>query len=208
MITDNKLYLADRAEVTATGLAPKVIDMGSVTASFPQRPFYAVLVCHGAGSKNLQIKLLTADSATPTTDYVDMISSGVIAKEGLVRGAVYALPLPVLPSGLAKRYLVGKFVVGGTADGNETIADLGHGEELTPADGVTVRKPAAVGEKIADAANTYSLIITDQITEMKPWKFLDVMEDWDRTSAPDVGSSSSDAVTASETTSTKAASTK
>ncbi len=200
MITDNKLYMADHANVTTTGLAPKVLDMG-VANSFPMRPFYAVLICHGAGSKDLQLKLLTADSATPNTDYVEMISSGVIDKKGLVRGAVYALPLPVLPSALAKQYLIGKFVVGGTPDGNGTLADLGHAEELTPASGITVRRPMLVGEKVADEADTYSLLITDQITEMKPWKFLDVMESWDRTAAPDVGSATSEKTTSSSSSS-------
>lgn len=203
MITDNKLFLADHASVTTTGLAPHILDMG-VANNFPERPFYAVLICHGAASKSLQIKLLTSDSASPTTDYVEMISTGVIAKEGLVRGAVYALPLPKLPSALAKQYLVGKFVVGGTPDGNETLADLGHATELTPASGITVRKPMVIGEKVEDMANTYSLLITDQITEMKPWKFLDVMENWDRTTAPDVGSATSDATGTSETSSGKA----
>lgn len=199
MILDNKLFLADHAEVKATGIAPNTVDLG-VNATFPQRPFYAVLICHGKGAKNLQLKLITSDAKNPTTDYVEMISSGVIDKAGLVRGAVYAVPLPILPSGLTKRYLGAKFVVGGTVDGNGSISDLGHSEEVSITNGVTLSKPALVGAKVVDMNDTYSLVITDQITEYKPWKFLDVMENWDRTNAPAVGSATSDTETTTPTT--------
>lgn len=185
MITDNKLYFADREAITTTKVLGKVLDLG-VETSLPLRPFYLVLICHGPASNNVKMKLITCDATTPGTDFVEMLSTGTIDKKGLVRGAIYALPLPILPSGLCKRYLGVKLEIGGTADGDKTLADLCQVLEPSVADiSETVPKaPRPVGEHYSDKANTFSILITDQIHEMKPWKFLDIAAFFDPTTAP------------------------
>lgn len=186
MITDNKLYLADRQEVTSTQLATNCLDM-RVETTFGGRPFFAVLVSHGQATHSIQISIITSDTAD-FTSYTTLVTSGQVATEGLTRGAVYALALPILPMGLLKRYVGVKFIVDGAVDGDGTLDDLctilDKPALATEIDTIPATIPA--GKTMPDQPDVYSVVINDSVHEYKPWKFLDVALEWDPTTAPNV----------------------
>lgn len=184
MITDNKLYLADREEVTATGMAPKCLDL-RVRTALGEKPFFAVLVSHGQASHSVQLSIVTSDDSTMAT-YTTLLTSGVIASEGLTRGAVYAVPLPVLPMGLMQRYLGVRFILDGTDDGGGSMDDLCTVLDEPALESELTEIPYIIpaGKTMPDQEDTYSVVITDALPEYKPWEFLDVALAWDPSTAP------------------------
>lgn len=199
MITDNKLYLSDRQEVTATAMATNCIDL-RVETTIGERQFYAVLVSHGKGAHKLQLAMVTSDKADFTT-FTTLVTSGQIAADGLTRGAIYALSVPQLPMGMLKRYLGVKYIVDGTVDGAGTLDDLCTvlDKPVLTADVTEIPATIPAGVTMPDKADTYSLVLTDALHEFKPWKFLDVALPWDPSTAPALTPSGSEGGSAVDT---------
>lgn len=184
MITDNKLYLSDRQEVTATAMAKNCIDL-RVETTIGERQFYAVLVSHGQATHKIQLAMVTSDTSDFAT-FTTLVTSGQIAADGLTRGAIYALSVPRLPMGMLKRYLGVKYIVDGTVDGAGTLDDLCTvlDKPVLTADVTTIPATIPAGVTMPDKADTYSIVLTDALHEFKPWKFLDVALPWDPSTAP------------------------
>ena len=184
MITDNKLYLADRQNVTATALATRCLDL-RVETTIGERTFYAVLVSHGQATHNIQLSLVTSDTED-FTNFTTLVTSGQVAAAGMTRGAIYALTIPQLPMGMFKRYLGVKFIVDGTVDGTGKLDDLCTVLDKPTLTSEVTTIPATIpaGVVMPDKADTYSVVITDALHDYKAWKFLNVALPWDPSTAP------------------------
>lgn len=192
MITDNKLYMADRQQFTSTAMCKNCIDM-RVETTFGGRDFYAVLVSHGQATHAVQMAIVTSDSAA-FTDFTTLVTSGKIDATGLTRGAIYALALPRLPMGLLKRYVGVKMIVDGTVDGTGTLDDLCTilDKPALTSDVTTIPATIPAGKTMPDQPDYYSVVISDSLHEYKPWKFLDVAYPWDPSTAPELVPSGSE----------------